>query len=79
MAKGPDPDEDLLAALHAAPTHGINARELLLEAARDPSLCRPQDDTERQPQGSAQLEKASADALWAALPAAERPMVGPQP
>ena len=78
MVQSSDPDEDLLAALHAAPKHGINARELLLSAARDPSLCQPQDHAEGQPQKSAQLKKPSADALWAALPPSERPMVGPQ-
>ena len=78
MGEGPATDEDLLAALQAAPTHGFNARELLLRAARDPSLCRPQDETYGQPHGSAQLEKPSADALWATLPASERPMVSPE-
>ena len=40
-------DEDLLAALHAAPTHGVNARELLLSAARDPSLSSSRDAARR--------------------------------
>ena len=70
-------DEDLLAALHAAPTHGFNARELLLSVARDPSLSSPRDAAGEQ-QGVAdvaQLEKPSSEALWSALPLSERPMV----
>jgi len=72
-------DEDLLAALHAAPTHGFNARELLLSVARDPSLSNPQDAAGEQPESAdrAQMDKPSNEALWSALPPSERPMVRP--
>ncbi len=70
-------DEDLLAALHAAPTHGFNARELLLSVARDPSLSSPQDAAGEQQESTdrTQVEKPSSEALWSALPPSERPMV----
>jgi len=72
-------DEDLLAALHAAPTHGFNARELLLSVARDPSLSSPQDAAgeQQEPEDPAQVDKPGSEALWSALRPSERPMVCP--
>ena len=71
-------DEDLLAALHAAPTHGFNARELLLSVARDPTISSQQQDAvdeQRQSASRAQLDKPSNEVLWSAMPPSERPMV----